>query len=144
MAMGILKAKLNHEPDEWRIESAGVWAQAGFPVAQNTQFVLYEKGIDLSTYLSCPVTEELVGGFNLILTMERGQKEALKVAFPKYAGRVYLLSEMIGLVFDIVDPVGHPLDDFRETAREIDDILTQGLDMIRQLALESPTIDAKR
>jgi len=80
------------------------------------------------------VTRELLQSFNLILTMEEGQKEALQIEFPELAHRVYLLSEMIGLTFNIADPVGGDLQDYRVTADEIEQIITDGFETISQLA----------
>ena len=141
MAMGLLKAKVKSEKDTWRIESAGVWAMPGYPAAENTQLILSEIGVDLSGHASRPVSRELLAEFKLILTMESGHKEALKAAFPQFASRVYMLSEMIGKVDDLGDPIGRPLVDFRATAREIHQVLTQGFGRIRALARDNSNED---
>jgi protein-tyrosine-phosphatase len=78
----------------------------------------------------------MIEGFNLILVMERNQKEALKTAFRNKASRIYLLSEMIGKTFEIVDPISGTLADFNATATEIDNILTEGFPIISQLSAE--------
>jgi hypothetical protein len=54
------------------------------------------------------------------------------------AGRVYLMSEMVEENREIRDPVGGTAFDFRDTARELDRILTEGFDKIRQLAGSKP------
>ena len=134
MAMALLKSKVKSQDDLWQIKSAGVWAMPGYPVADNTRLLMSELGVDLSEYVSQPITPELIADFNLILTMESGQKEALKAAFPQHAAKVFLLSEMIGENNEVVDPIGRPMVDFKETAREIHRILTMGFDRIKQLA----------
>ena len=134
MAMALLESKVKSQDDRWLIRSAGVWAMPGYPVAENTRLLMSELGVDLSEYVSQPITPELIADFNLILTMERGQKEALKAAFPQYADKIFLLSEMIGENNEVVDPIGRPMVDFKETAREIHRILTNGFDRIKQLA----------
>ncbi len=134
--MGLLQVLVNSEASQWRIESAGVWAQAGYLAAANTQEVVRQKGGDVRQHVSRPVTRELVAEFNLILTMERGQKEALQVAFPQYASRVWMLTELVGQAWDIADPIGGPLPEFETTAREIDDVLHQGLPQLRRLAAD--------
>jgi protein-tyrosine-phosphatase len=138
MAMGLLQSLARQEAGQWRIASAGIWAQPGYPAAVNTQLILWRKGIDLSQHDSRPIRRDWMAEFNLILTMERGQKEALRAAFPEYAGKVFLLSEMIGQVGDIADPIGEPLAAFEETAAEIEQILSQGLAQIRSLAEDRP------
>jgi protein-tyrosine-phosphatase len=137
MAQGILMEKTAAEEEPWRIASAGVYAQAGYPPAQNTLIILAERGIDLSDQQSRPVTAGLVGQYQLILTMEQGHKEALQAAFPSDASRVYLFSEMGGEYRDIVDPIGKALVDYRDTAQEIDAFLERGFERIRSLSRHS-------
>jgi protein-tyrosine-phosphatase len=134
MAVGLLQAHTRQEGEKWRIESAGIWLLGNYPAAKNTLSVLASRGIDLSAHRSHLVSEELIREFNLVLTMERGHKEALKVAFPPCAGRIYMLSEMVGESGDIADPIGRSLDDFEQTALELEQIIVQGSDRIRQLA----------
>jgi protein-tyrosine phosphatase len=135
MAMGLLQKMVSKERAKWCISSAGIWADYGHPPAQNTLSVLRDRGIDIGDSLSRQVTEDMLEANNLILTMERGQKEALKAAFPEHASRIHLLSEMAGKTNDIVDPVGRPLTDYEHTAQEIDQILSQGIKRIHKLAL---------
>lgn len=137
MASAILKQKVSKlgEQGEWQIESAGTWASEGIPAAQYTQqtlSILYKT--DISDHRSRIVTRELLSSFNLILTMEKGHKEALQVEFPELAERVYLITEMVGENREIQDPIGGTVFDYRETAREMDRILTEGLDKIKNLA----------
>lgn len=134
MAMGLLKLKVMDEADNWKIESAGVWAYSGDPAAVNTQIIIKARGGDVSSHRSQPITVSLVESFNLVLVMERGHKEALRAAFPEYANRIFLMSEMVGENLDIADPVGHPLEDYEHTAMEIELILDQGLEKISQLS----------
>jgi protein-tyrosine-phosphatase len=134
MAMGLLSARVGQTASDWRIASAGVFAAPGYPAAQNTLVVLRQKGIDLGDHRSTQITLEMMQNFKLILTMERGQKEALQAAFPGFAQKVYLISEMIGEFWEVVDPIGGALVDFEDTAREIEQILDQGYDQICRCA----------
>jgi protein-tyrosine phosphatase len=134
MAMGLFQKLVSDESPDWSISSAGLWAENGFPPAQNTLAVLRDRNIEIGEFRSRPMNEELLKEYHLVLTMERGQKEALKAAFPGLASRIYLLSEMAGKSNDIVDPVGSPLTDYEHTAQEIEQILSQGIKRIRKLA----------
>ncbi len=136
MAEGILLEKTAVEKENWRIASAGVFAEYGYPPAQNTLMILLEKGIDLSERRSTPISAELVQQYRLILTMEQGHKEALQAAFPDEAERTFLFSEMVGEYRDIVDPIGKALVDYRDTAQEIESILERGFERIRALSSE--------
>ena len=134
MAMALLQARVAREPGEWRVESAGVWAQEGYSAAENTRLVLLGRGIRLEDHRSRPVSIGLLEKFNLILTMERGQRDALRTAFPRLARRIFVVTEMTGRPIDVVDPIGGPLVEFEDTARELADIFERGFERIRSLA----------
>jgi protein-tyrosine-phosphatase len=135
MAMGLLLGKLTQVRDNWSIESAGVWAIDGLPAAEKTLFVLSERGIDIRNHRSRLVTAEIIRDFKLILVMERNHKEALRLGFPEFASRIYLLTEMIEESYDIKDPIGGSLADFEDMAKEIDGILNLGFENISKLAI---------
>jgi protein-tyrosine-phosphatase len=119
--------------DSWRVESAGTWGVNGSDMADGVKQVLGEMGIKPGKHIARTVNEEILNGFDLVLTMERGQKEAIKIEFPSSAENVYMISEMIGKRFDIRDPMGGTIDEFRKTAGTIKMILDQGFDKISQL-----------
>ena len=137
IAEGLMSSKVKGENGGWLVVSAGTWAINGEPAAINSQKTMQEMEIDIRGHRSRLVTKEMMGNFNLILTMEKGHKEALRVEFPEYAHRIFLLSEMVGKKFDIADPIGGPMVDFRETANEINQIITVGFNRIETLAAES-------
>ena len=140
MAAELFKKILSSEPDasKWQVESAGTWAIQGMPAAQKAQLVLEDDfQINLRDHRSRGVRREVLRCFDLILTMEQGHKEALRAEFPEISKRVYLLAEMVHLEHDIRDPMGGSLIDFQDTSREINQILTQGLERIRMLAEEN-------
>lgn len=137
MAEGLLRLQVGLDNPDWRIGSAGTWAYDGTPASLNSVLVLKERGLDLSKHSSRTVDGEMVASHGVVLAMEKGHKEALRVEFPKLAGRIYLLSEMIDKVFDIDDPVGRPLAEYQATARNIELILTQGFDKINRLSDEA-------
>lgn len=138
MAVGLLEtivaAKDPGHIGDWRIESAGVWAQKGYPPAFNTLIVARSRGADLSGHRSRPINWDLMNEFNLILTMESGHKEALQTAFPEHAGKVYLITELIGKKYNVIDPVGGSMADFEETAQELEEIFTTQFDRISKLS----------
>jgi hypothetical protein len=66
--------------------------------------------------------------------MERGHKEALQFEFPKFAGRIFALSEMVGGEFDIHDPIGSPLVDFQDAVEELAQLIDAGFARISALS----------
>jgi protein-tyrosine phosphatase len=133
MAMGLFRKKVSDQAG-WQIESAGTWTIHSQPAASYTLQVLQHRDIDIYEHRSRPVSRELLAQFNLILTMEAGHKEALKVEFPAISDRVYMVSEMIGEHYDISDPIGEPYEEFERTAQELEMIFEKGSDRIYKLA----------
>ena len=134
MAEAMFKAKVVSSEEPWQVESAGTWAPAGEPASEEVRIVLGKVGLDITQHRSRRVNRRILHGFNLILTMEANHKEALRVEFHEIADRIYMLSEMVGIKRDVDDPIGGPLVDFVDAAREIDRYLTDGFDRINKLA----------
>lgn len=136
VAEAILKSLVAVRPDadQWHIASAGTWARYGAPAAILSQQVVQEMGLDISAHQSQPVTLELVEQSDLILTMEGQQKEGLILQFEPYAGRIFMLSEMVGRIEDVPDPVGGVFADYQATAQKIRRFLSAGLDKIQSLS----------
>jgi protein-tyrosine-phosphatase len=61
MAMGLLRAKVFAlgEDADWRIESAGTWAEPGQLAAVNTRLIVAERSVNLTGHRSRTVTREL-------------------------------------------------------------------------------------
>jgi protein-tyrosine phosphatase len=139
MGEGILKFLVGSRPDfnQWRIESAGVWAEPGCEATKNAQIEMDRRGIDISLHRSRPLNEKLIQQFNLILTMEKDHKDRIIAAFPAYADRVFMINELVGRADDIADPIGGDLKDYRQTADRLERILSTALDRIYQLASAS-------
>lgn len=130
MAAGLLKRLVAGNQENWRIESAGVRAIDGSEAVWGTQAVLQARGIDIRDHRSRQITRVMLAEFPLVLVMEHGHKEGLRAAFPEFADRIFLLSEMIGKKKEIIDPMGGALVDYVETANEIEAILAAGMDTI--------------
>jgi protein-tyrosine phosphatase len=137
MAAALMRARLQKEQSdwrEWRVESAGTWAMEGEMAARFSRQVMAERGLDISAHRARTVTAEMLHKFDLILTMEPGQKEALQVEFPAIAKRVFLLSEMDGTLSTVEDPYGRAVEAYKQTAEKIDRMLANGMARIVALA----------
>lgn len=125
------KGQPNCVSGPWIVRSAGTWAQTGHPANHRMIQAASEQGLDLSRHRSCTVEDvQPLSIFKLILTMEQGQKEALQMEFPQMADRIYCLTEMIDLNYDIADPIGKDIERFRETIQELEGILWHGFERI--------------
>ncbi len=128
MAMALMRKRLEDQgmtPD-WVVESAGTWAEDGINATDNAIEAMRERKLDLKAHLSRVVTEEMMASYDLILAMVSNHKEALQIEFPDFAHKVFLLSEMVGGNWDLDDPVGQPLEEYRETANLIEEVLDEG------------------
>jgi protein-tyrosine-phosphatase len=136
MAEAILKRLVSNrsDADHWHIESAGTWAMDGYPAAELSQYVMQSLGMDITSHKSQPVRLALIQRFDLILTMENNQKDGLISEYWEYADRIFMLSEMVGLIMDVSDPIGGRVDDYEGTAHLIERLLSDGLERIFQLA----------
>ena len=137
MAAALMRARLrNEQPDwwDWRVDSAGTWALDGETAAKNSRQVMFERGLDITNHRAKTVTEAMLKEYDLILTMEPGQKEALRIEYPSLARRVFLLDEMGGGTLAVDDPYGGPLVGYRKTAETIDQMLARGMPRIIELA----------
>ena len=139
-AAALFRRKLETRGEDlasWRIESAGTWTEEGLPVWPPLLEIARRWNLDLSGHRSRPVSWALLRRFDLILVMESGHKEALRVEFPAAAERIFLLSEMAGPPFDVRDPVGRSRRTLEDTCILLDDLLTRGLDEILRRARPS-------
>jgi len=135
MAEGLMRRKLEQggRTGEIHAASAGVDALNGCRATENTIRIMAERGIDISGHRSRAVTDKILEDAALILTMERAHANAIRVLFPAYAQRVYLLTQVAGLNYDIEDPVGGTPKDYRRAAQEIENVIEQGYSKMMRL-----------
>ena len=132
MAEGLLQARLTRDEvrQDWQVASAGVWTVDGRPASAYAVEEMSQRGIDLNDHHSRNVTREMMSKADLVLTMTRSHTEALGAAFPAYAHKVYLLSEMTGQMYDIADPYGGTRQEYAHTARELEQLIANGYERI--------------
>ncbi|MEW8976950.1 MAG: low molecular weight protein arginine phosphatase [Symbiobacterium sp.] len=111
------------------VESAGTGAFPGLPASPHAVTVMQERGIDLSGHRSRPV--QSLDGYDLVLTMTRGHRDALRNRFPDAAGRIFSLGEYAGTGEDVPDPFGGSLEAYQKTAAALERLLPAVVDRIR-------------
>ncbi len=86
------------------VASAGTWAAAGAPAHPSAVEVARAYGLSLADHRSRPVTAELLRWADLVLGMEQGHLEAIRVEFEGAGKRLRLLSEVAeGTPYDLPD-----------------------------------------
>jgi protein-tyrosine-phosphatase len=134
-AEGLLRKRLQEDGlYDWRVSSAGTWAQLRRGAASASITLMAGRGIDISSHRAREVTAELLADADLILCMEAGHAEALRVEFPEAADRTYLLSEMAGGDDNVEDPYGGPHEGYVKMIDELSSLIDAGLPRIIGLA----------
>jgi len=139
MAAEMFRALLKQKRNDWRhwqVESAGTWAMPGQPVVGEVQSVLARYGLDVSSHRSREVNGDILARADLILVMEKNQREALCVEYPEHCSRIYLLTEMTGQAHNVPDPIGGSLADYEQAAVLIQSLLEEGFERIVALTLQ--------
>ena len=116
--------------EEWRVESAGVWAYDGARATMNAQEVMAERGLSLSQHLSQLASTSVLEQFDLTMVMEQRHKMVLQEQNPQLADRIFLTREIAGQDGDFTDPVGGSLELYRAAADELEMIIKDSYDRI--------------
>jgi protein arginine phosphatase len=102
------------------VASAGIGAWEGSPASEGSYLVMLERGYDLSGHRARLLTRELVDEADLILTMARSHLGRVRELGG--GARAHLLGEYAGRDgerAEVKDPYGAELDQYRETYREL-------------------------
>ena len=136
MAAALLRRYLDEDDArrDWRVLSAGLWAEDGEPASTGAVMAMAERGIDLTGHRSRRLTPQMVEGADLILGMTPQHVEAMQQAFPEARERIHLLAEMAGESHGIADPYGLSPVTYRATANEIERLIRAGYERMVALA----------
>ena len=99
-------------------------------MASPVQQSLLAAGIDLTQHRSGSVTVDRLAGADLVLCMTRLHKEVLHAEFPQFAGRIHLLSQMIGQTDDVPDVEAFSPDQCARVVKELTVIIEHAGDHI--------------
>jgi protein-tyrosine phosphatase len=128
---------LNNEPEadaDWRVSSAGTLAWPGHSAADFSIEVMTERGFDLSEHRSQRAEAHHLATADLVLCMEWGHKEALQIEFPDHRDKIFLLTEMVGNMDEVADPIGGPRVEYEQMIDEVTQLIDDGLPHILQIA----------
>jgi protein-tyrosine phosphatase len=135
MAAGLFYDKLVRERSSERVgvRSAGVWALEGQPASAYARRVMNERDLDISAHRGRNFTQQDIDDADLILVMTRRHAEIISRDCKRGDGKVLLLSEMAGRPYDIQDPYGGSIAEYRQTASELAGLLERGYARIMEL-----------
>ena len=144
MAEGIFKKMLKERTEDdskFNIISAGISALPGMNPTPESIKVMTEQDIDISRHIATQVQEDLVKKADLILVMSNTHKDYIKTKFTFAQDKIYLLKEFAQIDefkstrstdenYEVVDPLGRPIEFYRIVARELKENLEKILDKI--------------
>lgn len=130
--------------DDWHVASGGTLAMPGLGASTYGVEVLAERGLEIAEHRSRRVESEDVERADLVLCMESGHAEALKIENPEHAERIFLITEMIGRHEDVADPYGGPREWYVEMADDMAGLIGRALPRIVELARAHAATRARR
>lgn len=118
----------------WNVDSAGTWAIPGQARLTEALEAARLLGLELGDRLTRTVDAKMLRQQDLIIVMERGQLEALRIEFPDLQERFHLLTEIVdGAPSDIADPLRSP-GETQRALRDMTNLIERGLPRITELA----------
>lgn len=99
------------------VASAGLAAAQGQPASHSTAEILVERGVDLRQHSAQQISDQLIRQADLIIPMTKQHRKAIVDFWPEAASRTKLLSPSDR---DLSDPIGGPMEVYRECADQID------------------------
>ena len=144
MAEGIFKKMLKERTEDdtrFNIISAGIFALQGMRPTSEAIEVMVEQGVDISRQIATQVQEDLVKKADIILVMSNTHKDYIRTKFTFAQDKIYLIKEFAQIGefksiqktnenYEIVDPLGRPIEFYRIVARELKENLEKILGKI--------------
>ena len=111
MAKALMEKFVNEAglSEKVHIDSAGTSTFAGIGAAPNTVSVLEEEGVDVSDHRGKNINKDILKRSDIIFVMERAHIDFIISMMPEANYKVRLLR----LGQDIPDPIGRPLEDYK-------------------------------
>ena len=136
-----LRRELAAHPDDysWAVSSAGTWAPVERGAARYSIKLAKDRGMDISGHRSRMVSNRIMNLADLVICMTTSHREALTIDFRNNAHKVFLMSEMIGKDFNVVDPYGGPYDGYVDMVQLVERLIIDGLPRIKQLSIRNAT-----
>ncbi len=113
MAEALLAAHLQKTHPDVKVSSAGLGALVGYPADPVSVALMQAREIDITGHRARQISQEIVFGSDLILTMSQEQSTQTEQQFPGVRGRVHRIGKWEG--YDILDPYKRPEAIFKQS-----------------------------
>lgn len=139
MAEGLFKDMLKKEgslDDTVKIQSAGVFALEGDSASPGALEAMEEMGIDISGHRAQRLTPSIIREADIVFAMTKNHRDAILSIDPLAADKTYTLAEYGARLdknlknMDIGDPYGQTIEVYRQSAKNIKEILEVIVDHI--------------
>ncbi len=138
VAEALLRTKLNEVGlTDWTVSSAGTWAEPGHTAAPFSTALMAERGLDIRSHRSQPVTNRLLQQADLVLCLETGHAQSLRRDYPAHQHKIVTIRQMAGKRGSVRDPYGGSRRQYERMVAEVDELIEQGFPRIRALAQEN-------
>lgn len=118
MGVALLKNRFNNNSQRnIKVISAGLNALVGESADPLAKTVMARNGIDISSHRARQLKPNQVSWADLILVMDRFQKQSIELEYPSARGKVFRLGEWSDI--DIADPYGQSERAFESTYENI-------------------------
>lgn len=112
--------------DLMEIRSAGIMAGSDMPASPEAVKVMAENGLDLSRHQSRRLNEELLQWADLVLTMTNSHRQYIIDQYDIQSDKVHTLAQFSGEAHvDVVDPFGSGIQTYRQSARQLQQLIQQ-------------------
>jgi protein-tyrosine-phosphatase len=122
---------------DWTVSSAGTWAEPGHTAAPFSIALMAERGWDIRSHRSQPVTEKLMQQADLLLCMETTHAQTLRRAYPAHQHKIHTIRQIAGERGSVRDPYGGTRSQYERMVSEVDELIEQGFPRIKTLAQEN-------
>ena len=110
----------------WSVTSAGTWTEDGLSLIPSPSWALDNFNLDLSSHRSKAIDKHLVARYDVVIVMEKDQKEALQIEYPEMRTKILMLTDFSnGPPYDIPDPTKIQEESFFKIANEIKNLLNE-------------------
>ncbi len=128
------------QSNHWFVETAGTWSVPGQHAPSDLLKIASALDIDLKSHRTRQLDHGLLAASDLVLVMEKGQREALRIEFPSAQMKVHLLSELADHIeYDVPDPINSDLS-MHEIVIEIGRLIDRAYPNICRLVQAPETI----
>lgn len=114
-----------------QVLSAGLNALVGKPADPAAIALMRERGLDLREHRAAQVTRPMCLHMDLVLVMEREQRDRLQRLYPEVCGRVFRIGDASGI--DVPDPYRQPIEAFRAALALIEQGVASWVHRIQRL-----------